>query len=70
VQVIYDDGADLLYLRFDDRRQDVLNRRVADGIVLDVGADDRIVGIEILDASKQVDLGRILPVEYRAKQSA
>ena len=70
MQVIYDDGADLLYLRFDDRRQDVLNRRVADGIVLDLGADDRIVGIEILDASRQVDLGRILPVVYKEPQSA
>jgi uncharacterized protein YuzE len=30
--------------------------------VLDLGADDRVVGIEILDASKRLRLEQLLPV--------
>jgi uncharacterized protein YuzE len=33
-------------------------------IVLDIGEGDRIVGIEILDASEHVTLDRLLPVRY------
>ena len=33
-------------------------------IVLDIGEGDRIIGIEILDASKHVLLERLLPVKY------
>ncbi len=47
---VYNDKTDLLYIRLDDRKQDVVNRRVTEGIVLDIGENDRIVGIEILDA--------------------
>jgi len=55
---------DLLYLRFDDREQQLTNQRLSDHTVLDVGANDQIVGIEILDASRHTDLQRLLPVEY------
>ena len=33
--------------------------------MLDLGADDRVVGIEILDASKRLRLEQLLPVEYQ-----
>jgi uncharacterized protein YuzE len=33
---------------------------------MDVGEDDRIIGIEILDASKHLNLERLLPVRYEA----
>ena len=64
MQIHYDSKTDLLYLRLDDRRQEVLNKRVSEDVVLDIGEDDRIVGIEILDASRHLNLGRLLPVEY------
>jgi uncharacterized protein YuzE len=48
----------------DDRKQQVINRRISEDIVLDLGEDDRIVGIEILDASKHLNLERLLPVNY------
>ena len=66
MQVHYDDKTDLLYIRFDDRAQDVLNRDVADGVTLDIGAHERIVGIEILDASRRVDLRQVLPISGAA----
>ncbi len=64
VNIVYNDKTDLLYIRLDDRKQDVINRRVTEDIVLDIGENDRIVGIEILDASKHVTLDRLLPVKY------
>jgi uncharacterized protein YuzE len=64
MQILYNSTTDLLYLRLDDRKQQVINRRISEDIVLDLGEDDRIVGIEILDASKHLNLERLLPVNY------
>jgi uncharacterized protein YuzE len=70
MQVLYDDRQDLLYLRLDERTQEVMNRRLSDDVVLDIGEDDRIVGIEIFDASERLNLSELLPIEYRrASQS-
>jgi uncharacterized protein YuzE len=69
MNIVYNDKTDLLYIRFDDRKQDVINRRVSDDIVLDIGENDRIVGIEILDASKHVTLDRLLPVKYELSKT-
>ena len=65
MQILYDVKTDLLYIRLDDRKQSVVNRRVSEDIVLDVGRGDKIVGIEILDASKHLSLDRLLPVKYQ-----
>ena len=64
MRIIYEPETDLLYFRLDDRTHEVNNRRVSEDVVLDLGADDRIVGIEILDASRRLDLDKLLPVEY------
>ena len=56
MHVSCNDKTDLLYIRLDDRRQEVINRRVSDDVVLDIGEGDKIIGIEILDASKHVNL--------------
>ena len=64
MQILYNAKADLVYLRLDDRKQQVINKRISDNIVLDVGEDNKIVGIEILDASKHLNLERLLPVKY------
>ena len=64
MNIVYDDKTDLLYIRFDDRKQEVINRRVSEDVVLDIGDGDRIVGIEIIDASEHVTLDRLLPVRY------
>lgn len=65
MNIFYNDKTDLLYIRLDERKQDIINRRVSEGIVLDIGEDDKIIGIEILDASKCVALERLLPVKYK-----
>ncbi len=65
MQILYDVRKDLLYIRLDDQKQAVINRRLSEDIVLDVGEGDKIVGFEILDASKHVNLERLLPVTYQ-----
>ena len=64
MQIVHNVTTDLLYLRFDDRKQEVVNERVSEDIVLDIGEGDKIVGIEIMDASKRLNLDRLLPVKY------
>ncbi|OGG49605.1 MAG: hypothetical protein A3F84_07330 [Candidatus Handelsmanbacteria bacterium RIFCSPLOWO2_12_FULL_64_10] len=68
--ILYNDRADLLYLRFDERKQQVVNKRFSEDIVLDLGEGDRIVGIEILDASKHLNLEGLLPVKYEVTSEA
>jgi uncharacterized protein YuzE len=70
MHVSYNDKSDLLYIRLDDRKQEVINRRVSDDVVLDIGEGDKIIGIEILDASKHVNLERLLPVNYKLSRDA
>lgn len=62
---MYNAKTDVLYIRLDDAKQDVINQRVSGDVVLDVGKDDKIVGIEILDASSHTNLKTILPIEYQ-----
>ncbi len=65
MKIEYVQKADLLYVRFDPRPQEVTNRRVAEDIVLDVGDGERIVGIEILNASRNVDLGQFRSLKFQ-----
>jgi uncharacterized protein YuzE len=70
MQITYDARRDVLYLRLDPRRQELVNLRVTDDITLDIGDADAIVGIEILDASLHVNLQSLLPVETEVLQKA
>jgi uncharacterized protein YuzE len=70
MQIVYDAKTDLLYIRLDDQKQDVINKRISEDIVLDIGQGDRIIGIEILDASKHLNLKSLLPVKYEVLNEA
>jgi uncharacterized protein YuzE len=48
----------------------VINRRLSEDIVLDMGENEKIVGIEILDASQHLALERLLPVQYELAPGA
>ena len=67
-KISYDGKTDLLYPRFDERKQEVENTRVTDDVVLDLGAGGKIIGIEMLDASLHLDLERLLLVRYGASK--
>ena len=60
----YDSATDLLYLRIEQETQEVINKRVTEDIVLDIGKDNKIIGIEIMDASQHVNLSKLMPIEY------
>jgi uncharacterized protein YuzE len=64
MNIIYNDKTDILYFRLDDRKQELINKRVTEDIVLDIGEDNRLIGIEIMDASQHVNLEGLLPVKY------
>jgi len=64
MQISYHADIDLLYIRLDERKQEVINKRVSENVVLDIGKGDKIVGIGILDASRSLNLGSLLPVTY------
>ncbi|MCJ7812573.1 DUF2283 domain-containing protein [bacterium] len=68
MKLFYDDKTDLLYIRLDDRKQKLINKKITDEIVLDLGKDDKVVGIEILDASKRINLESLLPVQYEVSK--
>ena len=70
MNILYDDKKDLLYIRLDDSSQDVVNRRVSEDVVLDIGDKDRIIGIEIIDASRHVSLEKLLPIKYEIAEEA
>jgi len=60
VRIEYQDQGDLLYIRLDEEPAQVVNKRISEDMVLDLGRDDRIVGIEILNASDHLDVNRLL----------
>lgn len=64
MQIQYDSKTDLLYIRLESGEQTLMNKRVAEDIVSDIGRDEKIIGIEIMDASKHVNLDKLIPVEF------
>ena len=59
MRVYYDSEVDALYLGLGDEPADGVIE-IAEGVNLDTASHDRIVGIEILNASKKLDLKTIL----------
>lgn len=70
MNIFYNDKTDLLYIRIDDRKQELINRQVSEDIVIDIGENEKIVGIEIIDASKHVALDKLLTLQYAAAKIA
>jgi uncharacterized protein YuzE len=59
MKVFYDDEIDALYINLsDDSPEGVIE--ITEGVNLDTTSEDKIVGIEILSASKKLDLKTIL----------
>jgi uncharacterized protein YuzE len=62
VKVHYDKDVDAAYLQLSDRQPDGVIE-MAEGVNLDVTADDEIVGIEILNASHRLPLKSLFVYE-------
>jgi len=59
MKVFYDDEVDALYIQFEESKPDGVIE-ISEGINLDTTADNKVVGIEILDASSKINLDTIL----------
>lgn len=59
MKVFYDDEVDALYLKLGEESPEGVIE-IAEGVSLDTTSNNRIVGIEILEASKKIDLKTIL----------
>lgn len=70
MNIFYDDKSDLLYIRFSEEKQEVVNKRVSEDVVLDIGKKGKIVGIEFLNASNHIHLENLLPVKYSLRKKA
>lgn len=62
MRITYDPKYDVLYLKIGEAEK-VLCKEVDEDITLDLNAQGKLVGIEILSASEHMDLGHLLPVE-------
>jgi uncharacterized protein YuzE len=70
MRITYDSKVDALYIRFIETT--VTTKHVAEGIAIDYDAEDRIAGIEILDAVKRFgskDVFKKVTLEDLALQS-
>ena len=59
MKVYYDDEVDALYLKLGDETPEGVIE-INEGVNIDTTSENRIVGIEILDASKKLDLKTML----------
>ncbi len=47
MNIVYNDKTDLLYIRLDDKKQDLMNKRISEDIVLDTGKNEKVIGTEV-----------------------
>ena len=58
MRITYDTQADAIYIRLQEGEFG-LNKEVEPGLVLDIGQNKELLGIEILDASSRFDMADI-----------
>ena len=68
MKAYYDDEVDALYLQFSEAKPDGV-RELASGVNLDTTPDNKVVGIEILDASRRIDINTILSYSLSVEKS-
>ena len=59
MKIYYDDEVDALYLELGKQKPEGVVE-IAEGINLDICTDGKLAGIEILDASKKLDINTIM----------
>lgn len=59
MNVFYDDEVDALYIRLGEEDPEGVTE-MSEGVNVDLTCDGRVVGIEILGASKKIDLQTLL----------
>ena len=64
MEITYHKKSDLLYICLDPTAKEVVCQDLTPEIVLELGPSDHVVGLEIQNASKRVNLANLPPVKY------
>lgn len=64
MKISYDQKADALYIKLREGAF-VENKEVSEGMILDLGKDNTILGIEILDARSRLTLGDLSHIDIQ-----
>ncbi len=64
MEITYDTKADALYIRLKDGEFGS-NMEIEEGIVLDLDKEGRLLGLEILDASKRIPLAQLASISVK-----
>ena len=66
MKITYDAEIDALYIRLLEGKHECRSVRLSDEVALNIGAGEKLVGIEILDAKKVLAAGKMpeLSVEH------
>ncbi|MBU0764199.1 MAG: DUF2283 domain-containing protein [Bacteroidetes bacterium] len=59
MKISYDDKTDALYIRLLEGKHQCHTVLLSDSIILNIGKNEKLVGIEILDASQVLGKGRL-----------
>ncbi|MGM0568038.1 MAG: DUF2283 domain-containing protein [Elusimicrobiota bacterium] len=70
MNINYDSKYDLLYIKFAEGKQEVINKNLDEDITIDVDKTGKITGIEILSASDHINLEKLFPIESKKVVSA
>jgi uncharacterized protein YuzE len=62
MKIHYDSEVDAIYITLGNQKPDGVVE-IAEGVHLDTTSEDKLVGIEILDASKKMNINTILSYE-------
>ena len=58
MKISYDPEVDALYIRLFDGRHECRSVRLSNEVALNIGAGEKLVGIEILDATSVLGMGK------------
>ncbi|MEW6481855.1 MAG: DUF2283 domain-containing protein [bacterium] len=64
MQITYDTRADAIYIKF-QKGKFMANKEIDGGIILDIGENNALLGIEILEASSRFSLKDIARVDVQ-----
>jgi uncharacterized protein YuzE len=59
MNVSYDNEVDALYIRLGEEQPECVTE-ISDGVNVDITREGRVIGIELLEASKKIDIQTIL----------
>ena len=70
MKISYDSKVDALYIKFTPGHHELETRQIDDDINLDFDSSERLVGIEVLDASKRLELRHVLSSQNEVAEYA